>query len=135
MRSDIKKRWVEALRSGEYTQTGGSLHRISPINRLDGKEIYPAGYCCLGVLCELAKQDGVIASEAETGQAARERYDEQATYLPKAVADWAEIGNLGRLNTLDGVDVYLPSQDELLSSLNDAGVSFKTIAGLIERDL
>jgi hypothetical protein len=41
MDADLKAKWVEALRSGEYEQ--GSLYL-----RKEGK------HCCLGVLCELA---------------------------------------------------------------------------------
>jgi hypothetical protein len=40
MNQDVKKRWVEALRSGKYQQGRGHL--------CDGST-----YCCLGVLCEL----------------------------------------------------------------------------------
>ena len=41
MNEQIKKKWVKALRSGEYEQTKDALH-------LDG------GYCCLGVLAAIA---------------------------------------------------------------------------------
>lgn len=37
---EIKKQWVEALRSGKYSQTSGRLRRQD-------------GFCCLGVLCDL----------------------------------------------------------------------------------
>jgi hypothetical protein len=40
MKKAIKKKWVAALRSGEYKQGRRYLKR-------DGK------YCCLGVLCEI----------------------------------------------------------------------------------
>ena len=40
--SDIKEKWVCALRSGEYNQTQSQLH-----NSITG------GYCCLGVLAKL----------------------------------------------------------------------------------
>jgi hypothetical protein len=40
MKKEIKKRWVDALRSGEFRQGRRYLKR-------DGK------YCCLGVLCEI----------------------------------------------------------------------------------
>lgn len=36
----VKKKWLNALRSGDYKQTTGALQ--------DEK-----GYCCLGVLCEI----------------------------------------------------------------------------------
>lgn len=39
--------WIEALRSGEYKQTEGQLH--------DPDE---NSFCCLGVLCDLARKDG-----------------------------------------------------------------------------
>jgi hypothetical protein len=42
MRQDLKKKWVAALRSGEYLQGTGQLKNA------DGE------YCCLGVLCEIS---------------------------------------------------------------------------------
>ena len=43
MREGIVKKWTEALRSGKFTQTDGKLY--NPNNE---------GYCCLGVLLEVA---------------------------------------------------------------------------------
>lgn len=40
MKADLKQKWVEALRSGEYEQADGALH--------DARK---NSYCCLGVLC------------------------------------------------------------------------------------
>lgn len=40
MDAQIKQKWVEALRSGEYEQTQKTLK-------------YRDGFCCLGVLCDL----------------------------------------------------------------------------------
>lgn len=42
-KSDIMK-WINALRSGEYKQANGALQN-------------EYGYCCLGVLCEIASPD------------------------------------------------------------------------------
>lgn len=47
MKPEVKEKWIAALRSGEYRQARGVLN--------DGQ----GGYCCLGVLCEVAKQEGV----------------------------------------------------------------------------
>lgn len=49
MDKELKEKWVTALRSGEYRQTTGEL-----------KDEY--GYCCLGVLCDIAnvKRDGGV---------------------------------------------------------------------------
>lgn len=40
MTPELKAKWIEALRSGEYKQTKDYLHTAE-------------GYCCLGVLCEV----------------------------------------------------------------------------------
>lgn len=45
MKVKYKKRWLEALRSGEYRQTTGSL--------TDDE----GAFCCLGVLCEILKDE------------------------------------------------------------------------------
>jgi hypothetical protein len=44
LKPDVKQRWLDALRSGQYKQTVG---------RLKDSE----GYCCLGVLCDVLKGD------------------------------------------------------------------------------
>jgi hypothetical protein len=43
MNEQIKQRWIEALRSGEYEQTQGRLRDET-------------GYCCLGVLLKSIPQ-------------------------------------------------------------------------------
>jgi hypothetical protein len=40
MKAELKKKWVEALRSGKYKQNRDSLR-------------YEDGFCCLGVLCDV----------------------------------------------------------------------------------
>lgn len=49
MNGSIKKRWVEALRSGRYKQGRGVLWNPSDNT-----------FCCLGVLCEIAREDGIV---------------------------------------------------------------------------
>lgn len=48
LKPDIKSRWIEALRSGKYSQSTGTLRDTN-------------GYCCLGVLCD------IVAGEIGTG--------------------------------------------------------------------
>lgn len=51
MKEEIARKWIEALRSEEYTQTvTGNL-------RIIDKDF--TRYCCLGVLCVLAEKEGV----------------------------------------------------------------------------
>lgn len=53
----VKKKWVEALRSGQYQQARGAIKRTLP----DGT----AAYCCLGVLCvELGAEVSPTTNEA-----------------------------------------------------------------------
>src|SRR5690349_4293104 len=49
MNPEVKQEWLNALRSGEYTQTTGRLH-----------DSQTGGYCCLGVLCDLAERKGLV---------------------------------------------------------------------------
>lgn len=122
MKEEIKEMWVTALRSEEYEQGQSYLHQS-----------YPTGdrYCCLGVLTDLAKKNGVALSVMEPFPEARDRvvmYDDgSATYmsfLPPAVVEWA------------GLDSDDPETDGgSLAVLNDTGKTFAEIADLIERDL
>lgn len=99
----IKRRWINALRSGKYEQGRRQL----AVSGMDNNTLY----CCLGVLCELAVESKVIAA-----------YDPEHGSLPDAVSEWANIeqfGNYGGKRTLAGY--------------NDSGRSFKQIANIIER--
>lgn len=64
MNADLKKRWLDALRSGDYAQTKAKLCRIH------GNAFAPAGYCCLGVLAEI---DGMLR-EPEPGESYETKY-------------------------------------------------------------
>lgn len=46
MNPAIKAQWLQALRSGEYEQEQGRLKSST-------------GFCCLGVLCDIAAKSGV----------------------------------------------------------------------------
>lgn len=50
MKPEWKKKWIDALRSGKYLQARGELRREGTV---------PA-YCCLGVLCELGVEAGLL---------------------------------------------------------------------------
>lgn len=109
MNKEIKQKWVEALRSGEYEQGTESLRR-------DGK------YCCLGVLCDIHAYS--LKKEWETDNDFYYSYDGASMYLPRAVFNWA--GLTGRHPSVNG---------ELLANLNDGGTPFTEIADLIEKHL
>lgn len=87
MKPDIKAQWVAALRSGEYEQGKGVLREIDNDGTL-------GGYCCLGVLCDLAVKAGVIPEPTiKTYDHGPKEvlYDEADAILPSSVAEWAGL--------------------------------------------
>ena len=88
MKREIAKRWVEALTSGKYEQTTGKLQRTEP-----GENGEPVGFCCLGVLCELAVADGVIPPAFHSDLLSTGMYGKSGvcSTLPDEVQEWAEV--------------------------------------------
>lgn len=125
MNKDIAREWVDALRSGDYEQTTGQLAERSE----DG--VY--SYCCLGVLCEIAVDKGVIPPISGGG------YGEENTSsdLPYKVRDWAGLDA-----TDPFFDVHIPATHYRIAldhasaaSLNDThSFTFDQIADVIEQN-
>ena len=104
----VKQAWIDALRSGKYKQARKRLYRQET-----------KGYCCLGVLCDIAKPegwDGIGIEINEPGEAVY--YDFQ------------------KLPTVTRVSFGIPEKVCAdLMGMNDKGKTFKTIAKHIEREL
>ena len=134
MNPKVKKLWVDALRSGEYKQTQAHLKNKQ-------------GYCCLGVLCDIAVKNEVVKESTiddDPGYISSRNgieYVENAT-LPVEVVEWAAVASS---NPEVNYDSRRPScgdedcedcvgQNEYdLSELNDSlNLSFAEIADLIE---
>lgn len=89
---DAKKKWLEALRSGEYEQGRGALQKGGM-------------FCCLGVLCEVAvKEDIIPPPSIDVFDTATYDGSYRVT-IPGAVSDWAfelrrgdEVSNLMQMN-------------------------------------
>jgi hypothetical protein len=110
MNLEIKKKWISALRSGEYKQGKGQL-------RLEDE------YCCLGVLCDLAVKSGVDVKVSKNFLYMT--YDGADLTLPEKVRKWAGLE--------DG-DPW--TEGHQLSAWNDdEGADFEKIAQLIEEHL
>ena len=116
MKPEIKKLWVEALKSGEFKQDTGGL-------RTD------KGYCCLGVLCELHRQSVTPTADGWKGGKWL-RYDGEVLYLPPSVMEWAGIKDSNPIINPDPDSNYKNA-----ASYNDNGATFKTIAKLIKKNL
>lgn len=119
MNIEVKKIWVEALRSGKYKQGRRKLHVVDA----------PCGehtYCCLGVLCELAEKSGICSMSINEGTYG---YDGATTLLPNSVMEWAGLNYAGGELNKDG-------EFTSLVKLNDfKEMDFVSIADIIEKYL
>jgi hypothetical protein len=131
MNQEIKAQWVERLRSGEIEQTAGKL------GTKDGKR------CCLGVLCDLAAEAGVVKTEPnDIGylvylDSDEDEFGEQSV-LPLSVQKWAGITQVNPWVKLLAVDEGTGEPyeaNDTLASLNDAGRTFPEIADIIDAQL
>lgn len=150
---EVKAKWLDALRSGQYTQTTGVLHQaIAMPDR-------PVGFCCLGVLCEVAIQEGVNLTPKDDGtgrvmyQSPAPSSSAQSTFsnlstLPTVVGQWAgfhdQDGGIGVLPTEARASVpridpatgeTYEAEATTLAEFNDSGYDFNQIADLIEKHL
>ena len=104
-KQEVRKAWVKALRSGQYNQGKYSLCIPTPIG---------SQYCCLGILAELAVQQGIVEKNGTF-------YDKQSIFLSPTIMKWAG------LRSSDGA-----YQGSALSIKNDSDISFTKIADIIE---
>lgn len=108
---ELLQQWVDALRSDDYQQIKSHLHRDE-------------GYCCLGVLCEIAGEEWHQNME-NTEEFLTVYYVEgeesvrMADYPPEHVLEKAEI-------TMDFC--------KKLAHYNDEGYTFNYIANMIEEE-
>jgi hypothetical protein len=82
MQSELKQKWVEALRSGKYEQGKNNLRNVNN------------NFCCLGVLCDL-----VDPIKWEEGDRESRFYNGHKAFLPDAIQESAGL-EVSRLNVL-----------------------------------
>lgn len=118
--TEARTKWVEALRSGKFTQGKGRLQRE------DGS------YCCLGVACEIYSQ---LTKNGEwtyflgipsINPVFRSGNEHANAYLPETVRKW--LGLFDRTGKL----VNLETTNDSLAKRNDLGTTFEEIATMIE---
>jgi hypothetical protein len=138
MNPEIKAAWLAWLRANGDKQGMGLLRSW------DDK------YCCLGGLCELAVQAGVVQARRRPDEkfvhdsGAMEYFnpnfgedeggwDSDHTVLPNAVIAWAGLEDYDPDVNIAGGDG--DEERRSLSSINDEGTDFGIIADLIEVQL
>ncbi len=139
LKPEIKEQWLARLRSGQDRQITQRLG--------DGE----GGFCCLGVLCELAVEAGILthdgtASAPDKDDAtidlpvqrdyAAAQMQSATTVLPAVVVAWAFPGDHDTRTMLrlqsGGWPSAEPRQDSL-ANMNDRGITFAKIADVIEK--
>lgn len=117
MNEEIKAEWLAALRGGQYKQVTKVLH--------DG-----AGFCCLGVLCDLHQKESKQTwhDDVSDDDQPCQGYLGEVAILPEEVRKWAGLNSA----------VPYVKTDEGLTSvavLNDKGMPFSEIAKFIQEQL
>jgi len=135
MRADIKAEWVRRLRSGDYTQGKNQLAYQDEKGKLH--------HCCLGVLCEMAAEDGIVDRlSAETMSTIMFRdkpidgnyRSAESQILPRSVRSWAGLDtDVAAFGPTDPANAKRPyDHRSCLAEENDSGKTFAQIADLIE---
>lgn len=106
MNKEIKREWLTALRSGEYKQTRGLLHR------------YQGGFCCLGVLLDACFEGEWVHAPGDAWWCWNGHEEEQLPHLIR-----------------EGCDIPKTEMKDLMSMNDDDGANFRTIADYIEANL
>ena len=119
MNPEIKAKWVEALRSGEYEQGENSL-------------LHGGRYCCLGVLASLATAAGVCSVR---GYGYSVLFDGYSAFLPESVASWAGLPSTDPEVSVACDDTDPEDWPLTLTGANDLGMTFAEIADIIEEEL
>lgn len=123
-----RRRWVEALRSGEYKQTTGWLKREFP------EEDGGARYCCLGVVCDILPLGHweLDAQEVNRYWIGGRWDDYSSTVMPVLVMEALGFGS--RAGELEISYLYDELREVSLTKLNDDGLTFEQIADVIDDD-
>lgn len=119
---EVKTLLLDALKSGEYEKTVGVLKRHNDDNTV--------GYCCLGVLTDVAHEKGICAGFVrsldgydvpEEVNYGFETYVRRSTaFLPNSVAKWSGLDS---------------DTQTTLANINDESEDFGPVIEYIETNL
>lgn len=129
MNTEVKQKWIDALRSGKYDQGSEKLRSVQ-------------GHCCLGVLCDLySKEQGAeweFRGYDETDHKPQDYwyFEDQSEFLPDSVRDWAGLPVCNpsvRVDVTDNDDEDDWFYNDEIANLNDSGYTFNELSKLIEQ--
>ena len=132
MNTEVKQKWINALRSGKYEQGSEKLRSVT-------------GYCCLGVLCDIYAQEhntqwefrGYDENGEETNPQPMDYwyFDEHSEFLPETVMNWAELKTHNPTVRVHCDDEDTRYYTDEIANVNDSGYDFSQIANIIEAQL
>ena len=112
-------KWINALRSGRYPQGQMALNTDN------------SAFCCLGVLCEVAIDNGVdIMKNRNLTEGVYIAYEDNTIIPPRSVETWLCGRELNNNEHIDLGHLF----DEFIA-MNDRGDSFREIANKIEAEI
>lgn len=107
MNSELKTKWIEGLRSGEYLQGRNNLVKETTNNMK-----YSHSYCCLGVLCDIVvKSDPSLAQVEFAGWGDIPTELEGKTRLAAKWCDTLIKMNDMKSKTFKKIALYIESSD------------------------
>jgi hypothetical protein len=117
-KTEVKEKWVEALRSGKYEQGTGYLCR-------DGQ------YCCLGVLCDVLGIDNKDYPHTRGAKTYFVDEDDHSSAfgLPRAALELTHLNSTSGRYQKDNGDF-----SDLITNNDEQGMSFSDIADIIESE-
>lgn len=122
MNTEIKQKWLDALRSGDYKQTTGALKTTK-------------GFCCMGVLCDIIKTE--LDAEWEQPSGITDGFIDlhcfnflgNSQFLPSEILEYVGLHYQECSIAIHDANSKVYTN---LAELNDNGTSFSDIADLIE---
>lgn len=114
-RTELQQLWVDALRSGKYSQTKKRLHDEN-------------GFCCLGVFCDLIDPNGWVETKDDCNSVFY--FNGERSYLSFQVAEKIGINRSG--NLIKSIKCRNGYFEFNLANLNDAGCTFSQIADFLD---
>lgn len=131
MKQDIAVELSSRLRSGAYIQGQGALKTMDTEGNVRN--------CCLGVVCEMAVEAGVIPREQishvdeVTFYRFGEGFDNNFSTLPEVVREWAGMySDNGSFESNTGAEEEMGNM-YCLSGFNDTDFNFLQIADIVDR--